>query len=232
MKKVYLLILALMLGALACSIPLEQPTVTPVPPTATLSATPTYTPTETQSPAPTPTNIPTATPVGPPMFTSNTAANCRSGPSTDYPILAGVYKDEMVPILGTTTPDRNLWWLVRKGGVTCWISGSLGSTSGLMTNIPTVIAPPVPTPSRTKIDVLFENNTDANICRMDFYVGIDLVTRFSWQKGQFKNDGEDAIVSLPIGEYDLIEAYDCKSKLLVSLTNVVVNKDNDAYSLP
>lgn len=237
MKKIILFVIALML-TMSCAIPVlpiptaqaypsvnpVEPTRTPVIvlPTATLTNTPTITPT------PTPTFTPTP---GKPMFTVNIDSNCRSGPSKDYPILEGIYNGESVPILGQTTLDRPTWWYVQKDGINCWVSGILGATSGNLVGIPYVVAPPIPTPTRTEVEVIFENNTDGSICRMDFYVGIDIVARFTWSKGEFKNDGMDAKVFLPIGGYDLIEAYDCKSNFVTSLTEVVINKDNHAFSL-
>lgn len=231
MQKISLILLSLVLFVSACNLPMGiSPTTTP---TATLVL-PTQTPTQTPTLVPpTATSQPTATPTpGIPMFTSNVSANCRQGPSPDYPVIAGIFKDQTVPILGTTSPERTLWWLVEKAGVRCWVWGSLGSTAGNLANIPVVAAPPLPTPSRTMIEVLFENNTEGDICKMDFYVGIDIVASFTWGKGEYDNDGTDKFVSLPIGKYDLIEAYNCKSKLVATLKDVVINKSNSAFALP
>ncbi len=243
-KKSHIIFLFSTLVIFACTISTVNPepvppnaTLTPItfsPPTAaSLSLTQVISPTLTLVPTQTLTAIPSLTPTpGPPMFTSNTSANCRKGPSPDYPVITGVFKNESVRILGITTPDRVIWWLVEKDNIPCWVWGDLGSTSGNMSGIPMIPAPPIPTPTRNKVDVLFENNTDDDICKMDFYVGIDVVATFSWDKNEFINNGSDKIISLPVGGYDLIEVYNCEPKLVVTLVNIVINKDNDAFPLP
>ncbi len=101
-----------------------------------------------------------------------------------------------------------------------------------MVGIPVVLAPPVPTPTKITIDVLFENNTGSYICQMNFYDGIDLVATFNWNKGEFDSNGSDKIFALPVGGYSLVEVYDCSSVLVVTLKNIVINQDNHAFLLP
>ena len=236
MKKTILLALVLVLTA--CSLPIvPTPIVVTATPFASVTTFPTATPAPTQTLAPSATVTETATPTltptpSSPIFTVNIDSNCRSGPSKDYPVIEGIFNGESVPILGQTTPERALWWYVTKDGTNCWVSSILGTTSGNILGIPYIAAPPIPTPTHTKVKVLFENNTGRNICRLDFYVGIDLVDRFKWAKNEFKGDGGDQYIYLAIGGYDLIEAYDCNGNLTSTLTNVVINQDNDSFALP
>lgn len=236
MKKIFWITVIFIITA--CSIPVTPPpttvatpTVQVVPSATPVVITPTFTPSST--PTPTATPLPTFTPTPSwPMFTVDTDSNCRSGPSKDYQILEGIYTGESVQILGQTTPERAKWWYVQKDGTNCWVSGILGVTSGNLLSVPFVAAPPIPTPTHTKVKVLFENNTSGDICRIDLYVGIDLIDRFKWDKGKFKNQGTDEYVYVAIGGYDLIEAYNCKQELVATLTNIVINADHDAFSIP
>jgi SH3-like domain-containing protein len=251
MKKILLALGVLLLAMTACAVPALP--VSPVPtsvlsPTAFPNESPTPFPSPTASPTPliilptqtvaTPTPFPTFTSVPPlsPEFTVNIDSNCRSGPSTAYSRLGYILNGETVPILGVTTPERPVWWYVQtKNGTRCWVSGNLGVTSGNLSGIPQMVAPPLPptpTPETNLVEVLFENNTGANICELVFYDGVQIVKSFTWNKGDWKGDGSDVYLTLPVGGYDLIEAYNCKGNLEASLKNIVLNKDNDAYPIP
>lgn len=188
----------------------------------------------TATPTPTAIVLPSLTPVSiTPYFTVHIDSNCRSGPSTSYPRISAILNGETVQILGVTTPDRPVWWYVQAKNTKCWVSGILGTTSGVTTLVPVIVAPPLPTPTIVKntVEILFENKLDEPICRMEFYVGIDLIARFSWDKGEWKGGGSDQFLDLPVGKYDLIEIRNCKGELIKSLYNIVLNQDNDVYSL-
>ncbi len=224
LKRVPIVVVIFALITTACGSLVQPPpqiivvTATSAPATLAPTATPIVV---TPTPTDTPTVTPTAT-LGPPMFTANVDLNCRMGPSTDYPRLSWVLSGESVLIVGQTTPDREVWWLVKTRGETCWVSGAWGWISGNLFGLPVIPAPPVPTPTPITIDVAVNNQTGGPVCRLDFYVGITRVATFPFKKGEFKN-GWVVELPLPIGHYDLIEAYNCKPRLVASLPDVTVN---------
>lgn len=232
MKKPVVLALALVLITSACNIPIVViPAGTPQ--VVVITATPEATVAPSASPSPTLT--PTQTPIPTssiPLFTVDIGANCRSGPSTDYNVLTGIPQGTSVRILGISSPERVLWWFVAANGTLCWVSGSLGTTSGTFAGIPVVYAPPLPTPTPKSVAVTFENDTGGAICKLDLYVGITVVRSFSWGPKQFKTGGEKA-VTVPIGHYDLVEAYNCKPapKLVGTLTDIIIDAKNNIYAL-
>lgn len=224
----------LILASLACNIG-AKPVPTLVFPTNTATLPPTAGPTATPvilSPTPTATVTQTATP-GPAMFTANTDSNCRTGPSTIYPVIGGIYKGETVPILGITTSDRPLWWYVAKGNIRCWVSGDLGYTTGRINEVPVVIAPPTPTVTPVIVNAVFTNISGGPICRLNFYVGTTVTHSEVWKKGDFKN-GESHGVLVSVGKYDLIQAYNCGlyPDLVASLVNIVIKANGDSFYLP
>ncbi len=155
----------------ACSSPTITPTIptqeqvtiivdlTPVAPTSTLSFTPTplptYTPlpqiiTPTQALAPTtlPTPPPTsaATPLPPATGATalvNANTNCRSGPSTDYPVIVVITKGVTVTVVSKTTLDDYL--LVgapNNTNQTCWLWTQYATINGDLSGLPVATPPP------------------------------------------------------------------------------------------
>ena len=87
---------------------------------------------ETVEPAPTPTSTPTSTPAPIPPATpactiaivTTTGLNIRSGPSTDYPVIAGIAWGDAVTVLGQSSGGA--WIFIRTNdGTQGWITRSL-----------------------------------------------------------------------------------------------------------
>lgn len=160
-------ILILTLGLTGCNLPSGQPesltpnaytaaaqTVTalaateqagPTQPTPTLFATlapATATSANTSAPPPPPPAQASATPSGT-FFVTDVGANCRSGPGTGYDKVTSFAQGAYIPLVGRNTDSS--WWLLLTGNSNCWISATTGHTTGPLTNIPQVEAPPTPT---------------------------------------------------------------------------------------
>jgi|GEM_PF-3857924 len=244
MKQYVALGLALVLTMASCNVPWVVQYPTPQVIVVTASAEPTIAPTRTPTivtPTPTATLVPTETPA-PPIFTTSGYANCRQGPSTNYQVLLVLPTGSAVPIKSQIVWHDNLWLLVdvpEGGGVgiECWISEITGSISGDFRNVPPYppyLLPPEPLskPAPEMVKVTFENATGSQICGLDLYIGVTVIKSFDWQKKEFK-DGEKKTLIVPIGHYDLVEAYNCKAppKLTGTLTDVVMDSINNHFSL-
>jgi hypothetical protein len=70
-------------------------------------------------------------------------ANCRKGPGTAYDKTGSFAQGTYVTIVGHNTDST--WWLVLNGSSNCWISATTGHTTGNLSGIPLVEAPPTPT---------------------------------------------------------------------------------------
>jgi uncharacterized protein YraI len=118
---------------------LITPTITdtPQPPTATAT-------TQVQSTA-APAQ-PTFTPSGT-FFVVDTGANCRSGPDTAYDKITSFQSGSYLTLVGHNSD--NTWWYILTGNTNCWISGTTGHTTGPLTNLPLISAPPTPTSAVT-----------------------------------------------------------------------------------
>ncbi|MCL4299284.1 MAG: SH3 domain-containing protein [Anaerolineae bacterium] len=139
------------------------PTFTPVPPTAVVvipTATPSPTATSTPTIAPSPTPVPdTPTPVPPTptptptpgaqLAAANTV-NVRSGPGTNYPVVAALPPNLVVPITGRNN-EASWWQISNADGASGWVANSVVQASNTA-NVPLVVAPPppaTPTPAAT-----------------------------------------------------------------------------------
>ena len=113
---------------------------TPMPtPVSTLAYTPTAAGTATQTPTITPTySLPTLS------FNGNT--NCRKGPGTVYDVVTVLRAGVKVEAVGRL--EKTNYWLVKKpgGADTCWVADDFAQPSGSIQILPTVTAPPLPTP--------------------------------------------------------------------------------------
>ncbi|HUH97490.1 MAG TPA: SH3 domain-containing protein [Anaerolineales bacterium] len=129
----------LMLG---CSFPLFVPSGQGPIPTAAptgsatplLPASPTFTPAPTLSP----------TPGAPQLTPRSSAVNCRSGPDVAYASLDAINFGQTASIAGRN--DDDTWWYVRdpnNASVFCWVSASVATASGNLSNLPVVPAPAV-----------------------------------------------------------------------------------------
>lgn len=140
--------------------PTQPPAPTPVPstdtpaPTATAQPTQTPLPTETSTPtqqaAPTETPAPAGTPTATPAPTSsapiahvNEGTNCRSGPSSDYDLVATFMSGEDATIVSKTT--YNTYVLVenpQNPGQSCWLYTQFVTISGDLSSLPVATPPP------------------------------------------------------------------------------------------
>ena len=159
--------LALILASVACNLPTSQPTLTPNEaaaltltagaqtleasiPAASATSEPTFTavpetPTSTSTSIPLPTTVlQTATPSGT-FFIVDVGANCRKGPGTGYDKIASFAAGTYVPLTGRNADST--WWYVLSGSTNCWISATTGHTTGTISGLTVVAAPPTPTPA-------------------------------------------------------------------------------------
>ena len=139
--------------------PLPTPTHTPSPPTATPA--PATGPQATNTPEPvaeaptataTATDVPTATATPQPMVAAGQAVNVRSGPGTDYPIIASLEGGDQAVIVAQNPAGD--WWQIRLGNEKLgWVLGKIVTTLGDTLRIPIAkdipAPPPTPTPAAT-----------------------------------------------------------------------------------
>ncbi len=94
---------------------------------------------------------PSTATLGPPMFTADKNSFCRKGPSTVYEDRTSIDAGNAVKILGKSGPGWEDWWYVEVSGSKCWVWSGLGTTSGDLSNLPIIQAPPTPTPTNTPV---------------------------------------------------------------------------------
>ena len=138
----------------------QKVTVTPAPtvtPSSTLEPTATSTPVSTATPVPTPTDIPSPTPEPEPMITIDntltTQVNIRSGPGTDYPVIAKFNPGQQALVLGRI--EDFSWWRIdlpttENPDDSGWVFAELAVLAGkkeviALAEIPPL--PPTPTPN-------------------------------------------------------------------------------------
>ena len=126
---------------LACNLPsLTSGTVAPTetPAAAGPSNGPTQTPTATQPVSAPPAGAPIASPNGQPV-------NCRTGPGLTYAVAAILQVGQTAEIVGKLSDGT---WLEVKNptlpGNVCWVSTSVVTTSGDLSGLQIVAAPPTP----------------------------------------------------------------------------------------
>lgn len=149
---------ALIAAALACNLPSGAPTPTPtVDANATLAslaltqasggeqqppAQPEASPTAGGgAPAPTPTWTPSV-----PMVSVSLDTNCRTGPGVAYPYLTALLVGEKAEVVGKYTSLTPVYWIIKKGSITCWLWGQYATVEGNTSNLPEMVPPPSPTP--------------------------------------------------------------------------------------
>ena len=87
--------------------------------------------------------LPTATPSGT-YFVTTAGANCRSGPGQAYKVLTTIQAGTYIILVGRN--NDNSWWYVQVNpSLDCWISNTVGYTTGNPGGVPIVAAPPLPT---------------------------------------------------------------------------------------
>ena len=182
---------------------------------------------------PTPTMVPAN-----PEFTVNVpaGANCRSGPSTDYQILAGFKNGTTLQISGKSDPQIfPLWWYVTApDGVTkCFVWSVLGTTSRNTDSVQVQAAPPLPYYPRGSrgegMTVILKNETDNSICQVIAYSQEGMVLKRKWDRGDF-NPGDSQYVTIPVGKYTM-DIYNCKLVIKTTMKNVHVNDRNKTIEI-
>ena len=143
MKKQFYGYLACLFAILACSLPSQEPTATPIPPTATdtpaSTSTPEFTatatfaqiPTDTLTPTITLTSTITATPTFSfPTITVNKQAHCRYGPSVAFLHAADLYPGDTGYVDGRY--EYSSWLHVKfdKLKYYCWVAPSVVDVVG------------------------------------------------------------------------------------------------------
>jgi Bacterial SH3 domain len=115
--------------------------------TTTTATTNTTAVTTTTTITPTATPVPLA-PVTNPQVVASSALNVRSGPGTDYPIIAALQQSEIANITGKNT-NGDWWEISLADGQTGWVFGSLVTTSGDVTGVAVAANIPAPPPPAT-----------------------------------------------------------------------------------
>ena len=102
----------------------------------------------TRTPSPTPTEVvtgPTATPQNVTITVDVPTLNVRSGPGTEFPVVAQVHEDEQYPVAGRS--QDFLWYLIQVEGRVGWVSADLVTVfdpGGRLALLP-IISPATPT---------------------------------------------------------------------------------------
>lgn len=144
-RRSTLLFLAAVL-VLACSCPLVN--ATGVTPTATSSPTngPGGAPTASATPAPGASAVPPSPSGAPVASTNGQVVNCRSGPGLNYGVVVILAAGQTAEIAGKSADGM---WLELKNpslpGSFCWVSTGVVTTTGDLSGIQVVAAPPLPT---------------------------------------------------------------------------------------
>jgi len=101
-----------------------------------LTITPTFTPTAIEEEE--------AAPSCPPVATALSGANCRSGPSPDYPAMASLAEGQEATVVGRNADSS--WWVLEypSAATTCWVWGEIVSLSTDTCDVSVVDAPPLP----------------------------------------------------------------------------------------
>ncbi|MFQ5921330.1 MAG: hypothetical protein ACE5M4_00660 [Anaerolineales bacterium] len=110
----------------------------------------TPTPTPSQTPTPTSTLTPTATltptPL-PPMASVSLATNCRTGPSSAYPLVFSLQPGQVAQVTARSTVE-NYWHIANpdQSDEYCWLWGEHATVEGDVSTLPVLTPAPAPTP--------------------------------------------------------------------------------------
>ena len=160
-KRILFLLGILIVITLACTLPVAQPAVAPPVDSVNIVATqtslaltqatgqiqpaveqPAIIPaTATLTPSITPTLAPSI-----PMVSVSVDSNCRFGPGPPYDYLTGLLVGEKAEVVGKYTATNPVYWIIKKGGITCWLWGEYATVEGDTSNLPEMTPPPSPTP--------------------------------------------------------------------------------------
>lgn len=102
-----------------------------------LTITPTFTPTPVEEEE-------EAAAACPPVATALSGANCRSGPSPDYSVVASLAEGQEASVVGRNADSS--WWVLEhpSAAATCWVWGDIVALSTDTCEVPVVDAPPPP----------------------------------------------------------------------------------------
>jgi hypothetical protein len=87
--------------------------------------------------------IPTDTPAAQPQIVARSGLNVRSGPGTEYPVVAGMAAGDRAEIVGRN-PAADWWQVLLSNGVEGWVYAQLVDSQGRVEDI--AIAADIPTP--------------------------------------------------------------------------------------
>lgn len=114
-------------------------------------------------------------PVGQTVVVNVGSGNARSGPGTNYDIVAYVFRDDVLRVLGWETGNTGKdWYQVRIDGRLCWVSSTLvtiqGFAGGTANGVPIVSDNPLPEYPRTStylIGRMFRVGSESARVRME-----------------------------------------------------------------
>lgn len=139
------------------TLPTPTPDVTTPTAMSADATTPTVTLAPTEATASVPISAATLTPSLPsvPMAFVTTNLNVRSGPGTNYSVIAGLSADSRVPIVGRNANSE--WWQVElQSGSTGWLYASLVTVEGASAEVALVTDIPTPPPTATPLTAATE----------------------------------------------------------------------------
>jgi len=135
----------------SCSLPADQPTEVPSPPTQPAPDTSTA---AISTPTPIPVEIlltlvlatitPTPTPGNVLVSARDQPVNCRFGPATSYGVAGALNLGRQAEVIGRNTDSS--WWYVRNPSnpsTSCWLSASVTDTVGNVAALPVVNPPEI-----------------------------------------------------------------------------------------
>jgi len=132
MKRRFLLAGLLFILLTACTMPVQAPTPTFIPPT--------------QTPRPAATRVstpPTATPVELALRVTSERVNCRYGPGVVYVFVTELKRGQAARVIGRN--ENSTWWYIRDPGNpngNCWVSAEVTKIQGDADDLP-VTNPPL-----------------------------------------------------------------------------------------
>lgn len=85
-------------------------------------------------------SMPSVPPSEPTLYVQAPLLNVRSGPGTEFPILAMANLGAALAITGKS-PQAPEWWQVNVGGTTGWVSGEFGQAAGPLEQVTDVETP-------------------------------------------------------------------------------------------
>jgi hypothetical protein len=166
--------------------------------TSTRTLRPTVTSSATWTPTPSPTN--TEYVCAPHLTLGEVGASCYAGPGTVYdPITYFEYGDTLQIDGQNEHPSIKWWWIqIPNSADHCWISDELVSTSGDLSCLDVIPAPPTPTPTPTT-----PPPPEPFVC-VDFEPPIELGTQYGTPVGDEPGDHAFTTNNIPVHLYNFV----------------------------